>query len=152
MVDRCFFNTNNLSKKNVTARITSLDPLAEIMIFSYGGNNYVSVESTTLTDAQINTALTSNTTAELSAQVVFQRDILMRMNVAIPTVLLYLTETAAINGGAMTAAQRTVPAATALQYAIYFRALYRILIDNPDPGTVTWPTPPPALIQGVTHI
>jgi hypothetical protein len=110
------------------------------------GSRYV-----TVVDGVVTHDAATATTDTLRAQVILQRDVLMRMNIAIPTVLLYLAETAAINGGVMTAAQRTVPAATALQYAIYFRALYRILIDNPNPATVVWPTPPTAIIESLSH-
>lgn len=72
------------------------------------------------------------------AEVKALRDSKLQAIEAIGEVVLYLAESEAIKAGKLTAAERTITGAQAIQKALYIRNLYRVMQQS-DPDHIVWP-------------
>jgi hypothetical protein len=72
------------------------------------------------------------------AVVRLQRDDMLRKVSVMGELVLFLAESEAIKAGKMTAAERTITAARAIDVALYMRKLYQVM-EQADPDNIQWP-------------
>ena len=143
MAFRGFNNTANLTQNIAENRILEIDPNASVLV-DPDRPLYLFVQSATLTDAQIITAITPVIgLSDLQQNLIDQMNSRMVQDVAIPICVLYLSESALVTAGVITDGQRTITAALAKNYALYLRSIAQAYIAaKSNPTSVTWPTPP----------
>jgi hypothetical protein len=85
----------------------------------------------------------TQTLEELQDALLHQMNSRMVQDVAIPVCTIYMAESALVTGGIITNGQRIIPAATAVTYAQYLRAIAQAYIAaKSNPTSVNWPAPP----------